>query len=137
MSAGESGVASAGDEPANASAGRRQGLRLALILLAAFMVVLDFSIVNVALPSIERELGMTAAAAQWVITGYAIAFAGCSSSVAARQTCSVAAACSSSACWPSPPPRCPAAWLTIQCCSSHPASSRAPAPPWSRLPRCR
>jgi EmrB/QacA subfamily drug resistance transporter len=51
-------------------------LRLALILLAAFMVVLDFSIVNVALPSIERELGMAAASAQWVITGYAIAFAG-------------------------------------------------------------
>jgi MFS family permease len=53
-----------------------QGLRLALILIAAFMVVLDFSIVNVALPSIERELGMTAAAVQWVITGYAIAFGG-------------------------------------------------------------
>ncbi len=76
MSARVSGVASAGDEPAIASASRRQGLRLALILLASFMVVLDFSIVNVALPSIERELGMTAAAAQWVITGYAIAFAG-------------------------------------------------------------
>jgi EmrB/QacA subfamily drug resistance transporter len=55
---------------------QHQGLRLALILLAAFMVVLDFSIVNVALPSIERELGMTASAVQWVITGYAIAFAG-------------------------------------------------------------
>ena len=40
------------------------------------MVVLDFSIVNVALPSIEHELGMTATAVQWVITGYAIAFAG-------------------------------------------------------------
>ena len=52
------------------------GLRLALILVAAFMVVLDFSIVNVALPSIERELSMTAAAVQWVITGYAIAFGG-------------------------------------------------------------
>jgi EmrB/QacA subfamily drug resistance transporter len=52
------------------------GLGLALILIAAFMVVLDFSIVNVALPSIERELGMTAAAVQWVITGYAIAFGG-------------------------------------------------------------
>src|SRR5580704_9900903 len=63
-------------ESADAGAVRRQGLRLALILVAAFMVVLDFSIVNVALPSIERELGMTAAAAQWVITGYAIAFAG-------------------------------------------------------------
>ena len=40
------------------------------------MVVLDFSIVNVALPSIERELGLTTAVAQWVVTGYAIAFGG-------------------------------------------------------------
>jgi EmrB/QacA subfamily drug resistance transporter len=53
-----------------------QGLRLALILTASFMVVLDFSIVNVALPSIERELSMTTAAVQWVITGYAITFGG-------------------------------------------------------------
>jgi EmrB/QacA subfamily drug resistance transporter len=44
--------------------------------VAAFMVVLDFSIVNVALPSIERELGVSTAVAQWVVTGYAIAFAG-------------------------------------------------------------
>ncbi len=51
-------------------------MRLALILVAAFMVVLDFSIVNVALPSIERELGLTASTVQWVITGYAISFAG-------------------------------------------------------------
>jgi EmrB/QacA subfamily drug resistance transporter len=40
------------------------------------MVVLDFSIVNVALPSIEAELGLSASAVQWVITGYAITFAG-------------------------------------------------------------
>jgi EmrB/QacA subfamily drug resistance transporter len=55
---------------------RKASLRLALILVAAFMVVLDFSIVNVALPSIERELGMTGPTVQWVITGYAIAFGG-------------------------------------------------------------
>jgi EmrB/QacA subfamily drug resistance transporter len=54
----------------------RPGLRLALILVAAFMVVLDFSIVNVALPSIERELHVTTSVAQWVVTGYAIAFGG-------------------------------------------------------------
>ena len=66
----------AGQRGTSPSRVRRQGLRLALILTASFMVVLDFSIVNVALPSIERELGMTAAAVQWVITGYAIAFAG-------------------------------------------------------------
>jgi MFS family permease len=47
-----------------------------LILVAAFMVVLDFSIVNVALPSIERELHMPADAVQWVVTGYAISFGG-------------------------------------------------------------
>ena len=55
---------------------RLHGLALALILTAAFMVVLDFSIVNVALPSIETELGFPADAVQWIITAYAIAFGG-------------------------------------------------------------
>src|SRR5258708_18804468 len=49
---------------------------LALIRAAAFMVVLDFSIVNVGLASIERELGFSASAVQWVVTGYAITFGG-------------------------------------------------------------
>ncbi len=40
------------------------------------MVVLDFSIVNVALASIERELHFAASAVQWIVTGYAIAFGG-------------------------------------------------------------
>jgi EmrB/QacA subfamily drug resistance transporter len=40
------------------------------------MVVLDFSIVNVALPSIERELHMPSDAVQWIVTGYAISFGG-------------------------------------------------------------
>ena len=40
------------------------------------MVVLDFSIVNVALPSIERELHMPLDAVQWIVTGYAISFGG-------------------------------------------------------------
>jgi EmrB/QacA subfamily drug resistance transporter len=40
------------------------------------MVVLDFSIVNVALPSIERELDMPADSVQWIVTGYAISFGG-------------------------------------------------------------
>ena len=51
-------------------------MQLALILVAAFMVVLDFSIVNVALPSIERELHMPPDAVQWIVTGYAISFGG-------------------------------------------------------------
>jgi EmrB/QacA subfamily drug resistance transporter len=62
-------------QPAPVPAGHRR-LALALILTAAFMVVLDFSIVNVALASIEREFGFSATAVQWVVTGYAIAFGG-------------------------------------------------------------
>src|SRR5579862_1102230 len=50
--------------------------RLALLLIGNFMVVLDFTIVNVALPSIERDLGAGTSAVQWVVTGYGIAFGG-------------------------------------------------------------
>ncbi|MFF7436570.1 DHA2 family efflux MFS transporter permease subunit [Streptomyces sp. NPDC008122] len=41
-----------------------------------FLVVLDVSVVNVALPSMRADLGLTAAGLQWVINAYAIAFAG-------------------------------------------------------------
>ena len=54
----------------------RSGLRLALILVASFMVVLDFTIVNIALPSMERDFGVATSEVQWVVTGYAIAFSG-------------------------------------------------------------
>lgn len=46
---------------------------LAVTQFAAFMALLDVSIVNVALPSIERGLGVSAATAQWVVSGYALA----------------------------------------------------------------
>ena len=54
----------------------RPRLRLALILVASFMVVLDFTIVNIALPSMERAFDVTTSEVQWVVTGYAIAFSG-------------------------------------------------------------
>src|SRR3984893_8738711 len=54
----------------------RASLRLALILVASFMVVLDFTIVNIALPSMERDFGVSTSVVQWVVTGYAIAFSG-------------------------------------------------------------
>ncbi len=63
-------------QPEATQAQPRHPLQLALILVAAFMVVLDFSIVNVALPSIERELHMPPDAVQWIVTGYAISFGG-------------------------------------------------------------
>jgi EmrB/QacA subfamily drug resistance transporter len=49
---------------------------LALIVAAQFMVVLDLSIVNVALATIKTDLGFTEAGLQWVITAYAILFGG-------------------------------------------------------------
>jgi EmrB/QacA subfamily drug resistance transporter len=58
-----------GDSPADP----RRWRSLAVVQLAAFMVLLDVSIVNVALPSVERELAMRPATAQWVVSGYALA----------------------------------------------------------------
>ncbi|HLX49415.1 MAG TPA: MFS transporter [Streptosporangiaceae bacterium] len=53
---------------------RAVGWPLALICAAQFVLQLDFSIVNVALPSIQRELHVTPASLQWLITGYALTF---------------------------------------------------------------
>jgi EmrB/QacA subfamily drug resistance transporter len=53
-------------------------LRLLLIVccVSQFMVILDLSIVNVALPSIQSDLGFTPVNLQWVVDAYAIVFAG-------------------------------------------------------------
>ena len=51
----------------------RRWRALAVVQIAAFMVLLDVSIVNVALPSIERGLSVAPATAQWVVSGYALA----------------------------------------------------------------
>src|SRR5579871_3693925 len=62
-----------------AGAGRRPGrdsLVLAIACVAQFMVVLDVSIVTVALPSIGRDLHYTASGLQWVVNAYVLTFAG-------------------------------------------------------------
>ena len=51
-------------------------LALIVIALAQLMVVLDVAIVNVALPSIQRELHFAATDLEWVVNAYAIAFGG-------------------------------------------------------------
>ncbi len=51
-------------------------LVLALACVAQFMVVLDVSIVNVALPSIGRDLHYSATGLQWVVNAYVLTFAG-------------------------------------------------------------
>src|ERR1700761_8768833 len=47
---------------------------LALLGVAQLMVVLDATIVNIALPSAQRDLGFSTDSRQWVITAYALAF---------------------------------------------------------------
>src|SRR5205807_6009257 len=51
-------------------------LILALLCAAQFMLILDLAIVNVALPSMQRTLGLSAANIQWVVGGYALTFGG-------------------------------------------------------------
>jgi len=55
---------------------RNRWAALVLIVSAQFMVVLDMSIVNVALASIKSSLDFSQASLQWVITAYAITFGG-------------------------------------------------------------
>jgi EmrB/QacA subfamily drug resistance transporter len=52
----------------------RRWRALTVSMAGAFMVLLDVSIVNVALPSIEREFGVSAGTVQWVVSGYALTF---------------------------------------------------------------
>src|SRR6202161_1995915 len=47
---------------------------LGVLGIAQFMVVLDSTIVNIALPTAQRDLGFSNADRQWVVTGYALAF---------------------------------------------------------------
>jgi EmrB/QacA subfamily drug resistance transporter len=55
---------------------RNLTIGLAVIALAQLMVVLDTTIVNVALPSIQRALGFNTTDLEWVVNGYALAFGG-------------------------------------------------------------
>src|SRR3954468_21946968 len=55
---------------------RRLGWLLAVCCVAQFMVILDLSIVNVALPSIQSDLEFSSPGLQWVVDAYTITFAG-------------------------------------------------------------
>ena len=52
----------------------RRWLILVMIAIAQLMIVLDVTIVNIALPTAQHELGFSSDARQWVITAYALAF---------------------------------------------------------------
>ena len=58
----------------NRGLGRRRWLILGVIGLAQLMVVLDLTVMNIALPTIQRALHFTEVDRQWVVTAYALAF---------------------------------------------------------------
>ncbi|MFD7979949.1 MFS transporter [Streptomyces sp. NPDC059071] len=57
------------------TADKRRWIALAIVMTAAFMDLVDATIVNIAIPSIERDLGASFGAIQWITAGYALAFA--------------------------------------------------------------
>jgi EmrB/QacA subfamily drug resistance transporter len=70
-------VVSEGAGPSDVAAGpARRWWILGVVGLAQLMVVLDATIVNIALPSAQRALGFSDADRQWVVTAYALAFGG-------------------------------------------------------------
>ena len=68
------GVRLAGQRPAVSDTGKRNWRILAIVLTGSFMAVLDTTIVNVTLPSIEQGAHATSDALEWVVSGYALTF---------------------------------------------------------------
>jgi EmrB/QacA subfamily drug resistance transporter len=62
--------------PASQPAGRSRWVALVVLCLGMLMIVLDVTIVNVALPSIQADLGFSQAGLAWVVNAYLIAFGG-------------------------------------------------------------
>jgi EmrB/QacA subfamily drug resistance transporter len=56
------------------TAGRPGWAPLAVMLTGTFMIVLDFFIVNVAIPSMQRQLHASAAGVEWVVTAYGLTY---------------------------------------------------------------
>ncbi|MFD9430301.1 MFS transporter [Streptomyces sp. NPDC060002] len=54
---------------------RRRWLALAIVMTAAFMDLVDVTIVNIAIPSIQEDAGASWSQIQWITAGYALAFA--------------------------------------------------------------
>ncbi|MEV6959326.1 MFS transporter [Streptomyces sp. NPDC051207] len=58
-----------------AASDRRRWFALAIVMTAAFMDLVDVTIVNIAIPSIQQDAGATFSQIQWITAGYALAFA--------------------------------------------------------------
>jgi EmrB/QacA subfamily drug resistance transporter len=54
----------------------KRWLALAVIAVTVLMIILDATIVNIALPSVSKDLGISAATQQWIVTAYTLTFGG-------------------------------------------------------------
>ena len=113
--------------PASFLATRRGRLTLLLVCAVQFLDVVDSSIMNVALPSIRRDLGFSAQGLQWVLSGYLVTYGGllllggrAGDLLGRRRLLVAGTACS-------PPARWPAAWRSAPACWSAPGWGRGPA----------
>src|SRR5947208_8595608 len=64
------------DAETGATTDRRRWIALYVLCVGMLMIVLDATVVNVALPSISRDLGFSQSSLAWVVNAYLIAFGG-------------------------------------------------------------
>jgi hypothetical protein len=91
----------------------RRWLALAALAIAQFMVFLDETVVNVALPSIKVSLGFSQATLAWVVSAYIVVFGGLVLLAGGSPTSSAVAACS---------------WSEQRCSASRRCSTGSPSP---------
>jgi EmrB/QacA subfamily drug resistance transporter len=63
-------------EPERGKADRRRWWTLAVLSVALLIIIVDDTIINVAIPTLQRQLGTSTAALQWIVDAYIIVFAG-------------------------------------------------------------
>src|SRR6188768_1927544 len=62
------------EAPLHAATDPRRWLTLCILILTVVLIALDTSVLNVAIPTMLRDLDTTVPALQWVITGYSLTF---------------------------------------------------------------
>jgi MFS family permease len=62
-------------EPLRSTGGRRKWWTLGAVGVGLFMIMIDNTVVNVALPTMQHDLGLSLEQLEWVVTGYALTFA--------------------------------------------------------------
>ena len=129
--------ATAAQPDAGRTAGVNANAVLAIVAVAQFMVILDASIVNVALPTIKRDVGFSQQSLSWILNAYTLTFGGFLLLGGRLPTGSGGAGCS----WPasrcSLPRRSSAESPSPRASCSSPADCRGWAVRWSRRRRCR